>query len=67
MKRRQKDTRLIRWAVSRWHTQVRDRPLCNIHRRSLDDTWRQVVRWAGGDVEALLGPSHDELLSQEKD
>ncbi|MCA1490145.1 hypothetical protein I6F11_04325 [Ensifer sp. NBAIM29] len=54
---------LLEWAVSRWNTEVKNRPLVNVHRRSLDDTWRQVIRWAGGDPVALVGPSHDELLA----
>jgi hypothetical protein len=35
----------------------------NKHRRTLDDTWRQVIRYAGGDPEALIGPAHDALLA----
>lgn len=31
-------------------------------RRTLDSTWRQVVRFAGGDPDKLLGPSHEEML-----
>nr|WP_298099710.1 hypothetical protein [uncultured Shinella sp.] len=54
---------LLDWAVSKWNSEVKNRPLANVHRRSLDDTWRQVIRWAGGDPDALLGPSHDALLS----
>lgn len=53
----------IRWAVSRWEAEVKNRPLQNIHRRSLDDTWRQVIRHFGGDDAGLCGPPHDELLS----
>lgn len=54
---------LLDWAVSKWNDEVANRPLVNIHRRSLDDTWRQVIRYAGGDPDALVGPSHDALLA----
>lgn len=54
---------LLSWAVARWESEVKNRPLINIHRRTLDDTWRQVIRFAGGDTTALLGPSHDQLLA----
>jgi hypothetical protein len=57
---------LLEWAVSKWNDEVKNRPLQNVHRRSLDDTWRQVIRWAGGDPVALLGPSHDDLLAATK-
>lgn len=56
----------LTWAVSRWKAEVANRPLANIHRRTLDDTWRQVVRYFGGDPDALLGPTHDALLSVEE-
>jgi hypothetical protein len=52
----------VAWAVARWEAEVKDRPLQNIHRRTLDDTWRQVIRHFEGDDRALCGPSHDELL-----
>ena len=52
----------IRWAVSRWEAEVKNRPLRNIHRRTLDTTWRQVICHYGGDAEGLCGPTHDELL-----
>lgn len=54
---------LLDWAVSRWNAEVKNRPLVNVHRRSLDDTWRQVIRWAGGDPVQLCGPAHDDLLA----
>lgn len=54
---------LLEWAVSRWHAEVSQRPLVNAHRRSFDDTWRQVIRFAGGDDVALCGPRHDDLLA----
>jgi hypothetical protein len=53
---------LLEWAVSRWREEVLKRPLGNIHRRTLDDTWRQVIRQLGGDDRDLVGPPHDELL-----
>ncbi len=53
---------VVEWAVSRWEAEVKNRPLQNIHRRSLDDTWRQVIRQYGGDDVGLCGPRHDELL-----
>lgn len=49
------------WAVARWRAEVENRPLQNVHRRALDTTWRQVIRRFGGDPDALIGPSHDEL------
>jgi len=51
----------VRWAVSRWEAEVKNRPLRNVHRRALDTTWRQVIRHYGGDDVALCGPTHDEL------
>lgn len=53
----------IEWAVSRWEAEVKNRPLQNIHRRTLDDTWRQVIRHYGGDDVGLCGLPHDELLA----
>lgn len=52
------------WAVSRWEAEVQNRPLQNVHRRSLDATWRQVIRHFGGDDRMLVGPTHDELISR---
>lgn len=53
----------VAWAVERWNAEVRDRPIVNKHRRSLDDVWRQVIRKFGGDPDALIGPSHDYLAA----
>ncbi len=53
----------VDWAVERWNAEVRYRPLRNIHRRAMDDTWRQVIRHFGGDDRLLCGPTHDELLN----
>ena len=53
----------LEWAVDRWHAEVASRPLVNVHRRALDDTWRQIIRRLGGDAGLLCGPAHDELLA----
>lgn len=55
---------LLGWAVSRWEAEVSLRPLHNLHRRSLDDTWRQVIRRLGGNDHELCGPPHDALLNE---
>jgi hypothetical protein len=54
---------LLNWAVERWHAEVAHRPLINVHRRSLDDAWRQVMRRLGADDVVLCGPRHDDLLA----
>jgi len=56
------NARLLDWAVERWRCEVEHRPLVNIHRRSLDDAWRQVIRKLNGDPDLLVGPAHDDLL-----
>jgi len=56
-----REARLREWAVERWHAEVANRPFHNIHRRILDDTWRQVIRYAGGNPVELVGPAHDAL------
>lgn len=53
----------VNWAVRQWEEQVMYRPLANIHRRSLDDVWRQVIRHFGGNPDELIGPDHDSLMS----
>ncbi len=53
----------LAWAIHRWEDEVKHRPLINVHRRSLDGAWREVVRYFGGSPETLLGPSHDELIA----
>jgi hypothetical protein len=58
------ENHVVQWAVERWEAEVKNRPLTNIHRRTLDDTWRQVIRKFGGDDRELIGPTHDELLDQ---
>ncbi len=54
---------VIDWAVDRWTLEVSGRPLGNIHRRSLDDAWRQFIRHLGADDVSLLGPRHDDLIA----
>lgn len=54
---------MLAWAVERWDAEVKNRPLINMHRRSLDDTWRQVIRHCGGDDVSLIGPRHGDLLA----
>ncbi|MER8967687.1 hypothetical protein NKI25_18530 [Mesorhizobium sp. M0808] len=54
---------IVVWAVGRWNAEVKDRPLVNVHRRSLDDSWRQVIRHFGGNAKELCGPAHDELVA----
>lgn len=54
---------LLDWAVAKWDAEVANRPLVNVHRRTLDDTWRQVIRYAGGDDVSLIGPRHDDLVA----
>lgn len=55
---------LIDWAVDKWIADVKDRPLTNIHRRTLDGCYRAVIEQLGGDADKLLGPCHDELLDK---
>lgn len=54
----------VAWAVARWESEVKNRPMQNIHRRTLDDTWRQVIRNFGGDPDTLIGPDHDTLMCE---
>ncbi|PYE13389.1 restriction alleviation protein Lar [Paraburkholderia silvatlantica] len=54
---------VLQWAVGRWNAEVKNRPIANVHRRALDDTWRQVIRHCGGDPDTLVGPSHSALLA----
>ena len=55
---------VVEWAVARWKDEVEYRPMANKNRRTLDDTWRQVIRFGGSEPNALIGPSHDELMQQ---
>jgi hypothetical protein len=54
---------LLVWAVAKWNYEVANRPLINVHRRSLDDTWRQVITKLGGNADELVGESHDNLVA----
>jgi hypothetical protein len=59
------DTVHVQWAVDQWRAQVEKRPLRNVHRRALDDVWRQVIRHFGGDADMLLPlPCHDEMVAE---
>jgi hypothetical protein len=58
---------LLSWAAQRWHDEVFHRPMVNKNRRTLDDTWRQVIRFAGGDPDKLIGPDHDTLAASPQD
>lgn len=49
------NTELLDWAIERWYSEVRNMPYNNIYRPVLDQTWRQVIRYAGGDPEEILG------------
>lgn len=62
-----RNRRAVSWAVSRWDDEVKNRPLANVHRRTLDDTWRQVIRRFGGDPNTLIGLDHDALLAAERE
>lgn len=57
---------LLDWAVKSWHEQVAHRPMENVHRRTLDSVWRQVIRFSGEDPQSIIGPSHDDLLHSEQ-
>jgi len=57
------DEKLLSWALERWTAEVANRPLVNVHRRTLDGTWRQIIRHAGGDDVLLIGPPHDDLIA----
>lgn len=56
-------TEELEWAIERWNAEVKQRPLTNVHRRALDDTWRQVIRHFGGNDRELIGLPHDELIN----
>jgi hypothetical protein len=58
---------LLGWAIGRWTDEVANRPLINVHRRTLDSTWRQVIKYAGGDDVLLIGPRHDDLVASAAD
>lgn len=54
---------LREWAVNCWRCEVQHLPMVNKHRRTLDDCWRQVMRYAGLDPDEAVGLSHDALLA----
>lgn len=55
----------LAWACEKWQREVSNRPLRNVHRRTLDDTWRQVIRRLGGDPSILLPMAdHDTLVAE---
>jgi len=35
---------VVEWAKSRWDAEVKNRPDINIHKRTLNNTWEQVIR-----------------------
>lgn len=39
---------LPEWVIARWNAEVANRPIENVYRRTLDDTWRQVYRYVTG-------------------
>lgn len=58
----------VEWAVGKWIAEVQNRPLVNVHRRSLDDTWRTVIRHFGGDDSKLLPlPRHDDMVTADRE
>lgn len=52
-----------RWAVGRWVAEVQRRPLCNVHRASLDAAWRQVYRRFSAGPTAIPGKPHILLMA----
>lgn len=50
--------KLALWVLERWDDEVKNRPLENVYRRTLDNTWRQVYRKLTG--EELPRPTHNE-------
>lgn len=45
---------LLQWAIERWNEEVRDRPKQNIYRKTLDNTWKQIIRKLGADPDKVL-------------
>ena len=56
---------LLEWAVTRWREDVQHRPMVNIYRPGMDKAYRCVIRHAGGDPEAIVGPTHSELVARD--
>lgn len=48
---------LAQWIIERWDAEVKNRPIENIHRRTLDGTWRQIYRHVT-DGNELPRPKH---------
>lgn len=46
-----KQNELLDWIIERWDAEVANRPKENIHRRTLDSTWRQIYRYISGGEE----------------
>lgn len=42
------------WALERWIAEVKNRTDANIHKKTLDSTWRQVIIHHGGDPAFLI-------------
>jgi hypothetical protein len=57
----------LAWAVEQWKQQVQHRPLVNIHRRTLDGVWRQVIKYFDGDPRELVGKAHDVLVDEARE
>lgn len=57
---------LLDFALRRWHESVAGCPLVNAHRRTRDDVWREVISFAGGDPELLIGPRHEAMLAEQE-
>lgn len=53
------EKQLAKWVVERWLDEVRHRPLENIYREALDDTWRQIYRKVT-DGDEIPYPTHRE-------
>jgi hypothetical protein len=53
------------WIAEQWHAEVANRPLVNVHRKRLDDKWRQLLERLHVDHRARLGPTHDELTGEQ--
>ena len=57
---------LLNWAVEQWKAQVGSRPDVPRQRRlTLDSVWRQVMRYAGGDPDKLVGPRPESRMRGE--
>lgn len=57
---------VVSWAVEKWNSEVANRPLVNVHRRRLDRVWREVIAFAGGNPDELVGPDHDALTAAQQ-